>query len=170
MRYAVHAPKTPQPMTATSQARSSIVKLDLHDVAVSQTVRVAKRDVGGDLDDRLGVTAEARVGTVRSQKKGLAPEDAAGHQVYVYRPTVFLFFQSQHMGGQRIRFIEADVQRAGEKVHAGFVEVVIVELVDPVGEIADAADDHAPQPRHLSVEYCTCIGALPAHTRARERV
>src|SRR5258708_34186545 len=108
MRYAVHAPKTPQPMTATSQARSSIVKLDLHDVAVSQTVRVAKRDVGGDLDDRLGVTAEARVGTVRSQKKGLAPEDAAGHQVYVYRPTGFLFFQSQHMGGQRIRFIEAD--------------------------------------------------------------
>src|SRR5258708_25731157 len=90
-RYAVHAPKTPQPMTATSQARSSIVKLDFHGVAVSQAVGVAKLDVGGDLDDRLGVTAEARVGTVRSQEKSLAPEDAAGHQVDVYGAAILLF-------------------------------------------------------------------------------
>src|SRR5690242_18184455 len=90
--------------------RRFVVNLNLNKIAIYQVVGFAKFDVCSDLDDGLGMTAEACVGAVGAQQKRVPSEDAAGQNLDADRTAIILFFKAQAAVRHRVGLVESDVE------------------------------------------------------------
>jgi hypothetical protein len=118
------------------------VCLDLHsyEIAVAQAEGLAELHIGRDLNHFQRMVAIALLVPVGAKDDGPAAEHSARDDAYANAPAVFFGFEAERVGRHAIRTLQPQVQSSGEQVQTGLSKIVVVQLGNPLSEIALTAE------------------------------
>jgi hypothetical protein len=135
---------------------------DFDNVSIAQMKVVTKFYVGCDLNDGPGMMTSALLVGVSAKNKCAPAEDGTRDDVDRNRAAIFLSFKASDFAGQAVRMIELNVQGSGKEVHSGLSLVMIVQLLDPIGEVSDAGDDFPAEYRQFHLQDCFYKDRVPS--------
>jgi len=118
---------------------------DFDIVAIIQVIPVAQLHVGRNLDNRVGMMASALFVGIGSQDEGPPSEDRTRDQIHGDVSTIFFTFEPKDIFGRGVGICEGDIECAREQIHTGLAQIMVVQFIDPKGEVADSGDDFSAQ-------------------------
>ena len=114
---------------------SLVGRFNFNHATIAEVKMVAESNVGRDLNDRLRMMSTALLIRIGAKNECAFSQYRTGNNADRDTASIFLCFETNDRIGQVIRLFELDIQCAWEESHSGLAKIIIVQFLDPVGEV-----------------------------------